>query len=341
MATIKEVAHRARVSVGTVSNVLSGAVPVSERLKERVLRVIQELDYHPNHVARSLKIRQTKMLGMVVSDITNAFFPLVVRGAEDAAWKHNYMLITFNSDDQPERERQVLSALRARRVDGILLVAATTDGDLSHIQGTVDAGIPIVCLDRVIDSIPVDNLSVDNIAGARKGVEHLIACGHRRIGILTGPLSVQVARDRLEGYRQALRAAGIPEDESLIRQGAFRAEVGYSASLELLHEAHPTAVFSSNAMMSLGLMRALNELRLRCPEDVSLVTFDDPVFSQSVRPELSCVAQPAYELGFQGAETLIRRLKSPETPRVRLHLDTELRLRQSTAPVAVPVCRVG
>src|SRR3974390_162687 len=122
MATIKEVARRAHVSVGTVSNVLSGAVPVSDRLKERVLQIIRELDYHPNHVARSLKIRQTKMLGMVVSDITNAFFPQVVRGAEDAAWKHSYMMITFNSDDQLEREKQVLSALRARRVDGILLV---------------------------------------------------------------------------------------------------------------------------------------------------------------------------------------------------------------------------
>ncbi len=337
MATIKEVARRARVSVGTVSNVLSGAVPVSERLKERVLRVIQDLDYHPNHVARSLKIRQTKMLGMVVSDITNAFFPLVVRGAEDAAWKHNYMLITFNSDDQPEREKQVLSALRARRVDGILLVAATTDGDLSHIQGTIDAGIPVVCLDRVIESIPVDCLSVDNVAGARKGVEHLIAQGHRRIGILTGPLSVQVACDRLEGYRQALRAAGIPEDENLIGNGAFRAEVGYAASLPLLKHGRPTAVFTSNAMMTLGLLKALNELDLRCPEDVSIVTFDDPVFSQSVRPELTCVAQPAYELGFRGAETLIHRLMRPDTTHVNLHLDTELRMRQSTAPAALAV----
>ena len=334
MATIKEVARRAHVSVGTVSNVLSGAVPVSARLKERVLQIIRELDYHPNHVARSLKIRQTKMLGMVVSDITNAFFPQVVRGAEDAAWKHSYMLITFNSDDQLEREKQVLSALRTRRVDGILLVAASTDGDLSHIQGTIDAGIPVVCIDRAIASLPVDCLSVDNVAGARKGVEHLIACGHRRIGILTGPLTLQVARDRLEGYRQALSAAGIPYNEMFVRNGGFRAETGYSASLALLRDARPTAVFTSNAMMVLGLMRAINELDLRCPEDVGIASFDDPVFSQSLRPELTCVAQPAYELGFRGAEMLIHRLKEPDSARVIAQLDTELRIRYSTRQLA-------
>ena len=224
---------------------------------------------------------------------------------------------------------------RCWRVDGILLVAATTEGDLSHIQGTIEAGIPIVCLDRVIDTFPVDCLSVDNVAGARKGVTHLIECGHRRIGILTGPLTVQVARDRLEGYRQALAAAGIPGDESLVRLGAFRTEVEYKASLDLLRDAKPTAVFSSNAMMTLGLMRAINELHLHCPDDVSILTFDDPVFSQSVRPELTCIAQPAYELGFRGAETLIHRLKEPDGERVRLHLDTELRERQSTAPAMV------
>lgn len=330
MATIKEVARRANVSVGTVSNVLSGAVPVSERLKQRVLDIIRELDYHPNHVARSLKIRQTKMLGMVVSDITNSFFPLVVRGAEDAAWKHNYMLLTFNSDDKAERELQVLSALRARRVDGILLVAASTDGDLSHIQGTLEAGIPVVCIDRPIESLPVDCISVDNVAGARKGVEHLIACGHRRIGILTGPLSLEVARDRLEGYRQALQAAGLPVEEALIRDASFRAEIGYTASLKLLSEERPTAVFTSNAMMALGLLRALNELNLRCPEDVGVATFDDPVFSQSLRPELTCVAQPAYDLGYQGAEMLLRRLREPNCERMMTQLDTEMRVRQST-----------
>lgn len=330
MATIKEVARRARVSVGTVSNVLSGAVPVSQPLKDRVEQVIRELDYHPNHIARSLKIRQTNMLGMVVSDLTNAFFPQVVRGAEDAAWAHNYMLITLNSDDQVERERQVFSALRARRVDGILLVAASTDGDLAHIQSAIESGIPVLCIDRAMHSMGIESVAVDNVAGARMGVEHLIACGHRRIGMLNGPMTVQVARDRMEGYRQALASAGIPFDEALVREGCFRVETGYLASLELLRNA-PTAVFSANAMMVLGLMRALNELSLRCPEDVAIAGFDDPVFSQSLRPELTCVAQPAYDLGFRAADMLIGRLQHPDLPhRGLVLLDTELRVRHST-----------
>jgi LacI family transcriptional regulator len=340
MATIKEVARRARVSVGTVSNVLSGAVPVSERLKQRVERVIRELDYHPNHVARSLKIRQTMMLGMVVSDLTNSFFPLVVRGAEDAAWAHNYMLITLNSDDRPERELQALSALRTRRVDGLLLVAAATDGDLSHIKGMINAGIPVVCIDRAIATLPVDCVSVDNVAGVRMGVEHLLELGHRRIGILTGPLTVQLTRDRLEGYRQALAAAGIAMDESLVRTGPnFRAESGYAESLVLLREQRPTAVFSTNAMLGLGLLRAINELNMKCPEEVSIVTFDDPVFAQSVRPELTCVAQPAYDIGFRGARMLIERLMDPARTCTHVLLDTELRTRQSTAPVPVAAVR--
>lgn len=334
MATIKEVARRANVSVGTVSNVLSGAVPVSHLLKQRVLDVIRELDYHPNHVARSLKIRQTKMIGMVVSDITNAFFPQVVRGAEDAAWKHNYILITFNSDDQPDRERQLLSALRTRRVDGVLLVAATTEGDLSHISGTVEAGIPVICIDRPIASLPLDSVSVDNAAGSRAAVQHLIDLGHRRIGIVTGSLNVKTGQDRYEGYRQALRAAGVPEDAALMEDGGFRAETGYTASLELLRRGRPSAVFTANAMMALGLLRAAHELGIRCPEDLAIATFDDPIFSQAIRPGLTCVAQPAYEMGYRGVELLLQRLSDPSSPPAHVQLETELRVRQSTASFA-------
>ena len=332
MATIKEVARRAGVSVGTVSNVLSGAIPVSERLKKRVVDVIRELDYHPNDVARSLKLRRTKMLGMVVTDITNPFFPQMVRGAEDAAWKHNYILITFNTDEQLERERQVLSALRTRRVDGVLLVAASTDGDLSHIEGTIESGIPVVAVDRAMTRIPLDCLSVDSVTGAQECVKHLIDGGRRRIGILTGPLNLKVARDRLEGYKQALAAAGLPYDESLVRNGGFRLDKGYQVSLEMLKEARPTAVFTSNAVMALGLLRALNELRIDCPREVAVATFDDPPFADALRPGLTSVAHPSYDLGYKGVELLIRRIQEPSRRRTNQLLPTQLIIRESSAP---------
>src|SRR5215469_10385257 len=159
MPTIKEVARKARVSVGTVSNVISGTVPVSRKLKERVLETIKQLDDHPDHVARSLKIRQTRTLGLVISDITDPLFPQVMRGAEDAAWDANYTLITFNSDGQQRREQQVLDALRSRRVDGILL-AATSATDAASIRAIQDSGTPVVCLDREIDGITLDCVAV-------------------------------------------------------------------------------------------------------------------------------------------------------------------------------------
>jgi LacI family transcriptional regulator len=330
MATIKEVAARAKVSVGTVSNVLSGTVPVSEKLRVRVMKVVHDLDYHPNHVARSLKVRQTMMLGMVVSDIANPFFPQVVRGAEDAAWHNGYMLLTFNSDDRIEREREVFTALRTRRVDGIILVAASTGGDLEHVRGAVDSGIPVVCLDRTLAELGLDSVTVDNVEGVRAGVDHLISGGHRRIAVLTGPLQLQIARDRLEGYKQAIEGAGIPFDPNLVGEGHFRLEGGYDAAKRILREIHPTAIFSCNAMMTLGALRALTEAKLRCPEDVALATFDDPSFSEALRPQLTSVAQPSYDLGFKAAELLMKRLADPTRRRTRLVLQTELRIRESS-----------
>ncbi|MGH9664305.1 MAG: LacI family DNA-binding transcriptional regulator [Bryobacteraceae bacterium] len=334
MPTIKEVARRARVSVGTVSNVLGDRVPVSSRLRERVLAVVRDLDYHPNHVARSLKMRQTKMLGMVISDITNPFFPLLVRGAEDAAWKHHYMLITFNSDDQLEREKLVLSVLRTRRVDGILLVPAVSEGDHSHVRAAVDSGIPVVGLDRAIRGFPMDMVMVDNVAGARECVRHLISRGHRRIGALIGRIELQTGRDRLQGYKEALAEAGIPVEDDLVVTSGFRIESSYPAAKGLLEQARPTAVFTANAMIALALFRAVYELGLRCPEDIAIATFDDPPFSDAIRPQLTAVAQPTYQLGYQGAELLIRRIQEPMRKRTRLLLQTELKVRESTGRAA-------
>lgn len=332
MATIKEVARRARVSVGTVSNVLGGRVPVSPRLREQVLAIVQELDYHPNHIARSLKMRQTKMLGMVISDITNPFFPQLVRGAEDAAWKHHYILITFNSDDQLEREKLVLSALRTRRVDGVLLVAASTEGEHAHIRGAIDAGIPVVCLDREVSGLGLDSVMVDNVTGARDCVEHLISLGHRRIGMLAGPADLEVSRQRYQGYAEALEGAGIPLDRNLVMPCGSRLETSYPAAQALLDlPDRPSAVFTANAMMAMAVFRAVHDLGLRCPADLAIASFDDPPFSEAIRPQLTAVAQPSYQLGFQGAELLIRRIQEPQGDRHRLLLRTELKIRESSA----------
>lgn len=333
MVTIREVARQARVSVGTVSNVLAGSATVRAELRRRVELAMHGLDYHPNQIARSLKTRQTKTLGMVISDITNPFFPQVVRGAEDTAIESGFLLIMLNSDDNPERERRALSMLRARKVDGLLLTVASTGGDLKHVEQFRDSGLPIVCIDRKVPNIPLDLVCADNAHGAKMCMQHLLSRGHRRIGYLSGSKGLFTAVTRLDGFNQALAEAGIPADPRLVRHGDFRLESGYRLAKEMLldHEP-PTALFASNAMMGFGALKAIHELGLRCPEDVALAMFDDVPFGDVIQPRLTVVAQPAYQMGQVGAQLLIARLEGRETsPEPVCHtLAPELLVREST-----------
>jgi LacI family transcriptional regulator len=344
MATIREVAGRAKVSIGSVSNVLSGSARVSPAVRERVTRAIAELDYHPNQIARSLKTRQTHLLGMIISDITNPFFPQLTRGAEDAALKHGYLLVAANTDDQVEREKHVLSVLRNRRVDGILLVVAPSKEGFGHIERTLSAGIPIVCLDRVPAGLTVSSVAVDATYGAEMCIRHLITMGHRSIGIITGNLNLQTAVDRLEGYRNALREAGIEVDPSLIVEGDFRTESGYLKTKDLmLGPTRPTALFVSNCMMGLGALRAIKEIGLRCPADLAIAVFDDLPGNGSFSPEVTAIVQPAYEIGYQGAELLIREIEGEKSDvPAKIRLRPELRVRESTLRrEAVPAHQSG
>jgi LacI family transcriptional regulator len=342
MATITEVAKRARVSIGTVSNVISGNIPVSEHLKKRVLDAIRALDYHPNHIARSLKVRQTNMLGMVIPDITNPFFPEMMRGAEDAALQKGYLLVTANTDERVEREKSVVSVLRSRQVDGLLIAVAPARGDLAHIRSAVESGISIVCLDRVPPGISLDSVAVDNVKGAQDCVRHLIRSGHREIAIITGSLALEIGQDRLNGYEAALRDAKLPVRQEFILEGDFREESGYRLAKEILiGQRRPTALFISNGVMTLGVLQALDETGVRCPEEIALATFDDLPFGRAFHPHLTAVAQPTYEIGFQGANLLIDRIEGRLSGKpVAIRLASELKIRESTtawANHAVPL----
>src|SRR6185369_2227288 len=224
MATIKEVADLAGVAVGTVSHVITGTVPVSDVLRRKVHAAIRELDYHPNHVARSLKTSKTRTLGIIVPDMTIPYFPKVIRGAESAARERNYSLIAVNSDDDATRQKELLTLLRSQRVEGILLVMAAAPTPMTQISGIVSAGIGMVCLDRIPDRFRVDSVSVEDVSAAELGVDHLIAMGHQRIVTVTGPLSLKNERQRLLGYEQSLRRAGMPIDSDLIWNGNLRPE---------------------------------------------------------------------------------------------------------------------
>ncbi len=332
MSSLKEVAARAQVSTATVSHVVNKTAYVSPTRRERVLKAMRQLNYHPNALARSLKTNKSKTVGMIIPDIANPFFPMVVRGAEDALRHEGYTLILGNSDGDLDKEELYYSTFQSKRVDGILLIVSPTSSPPEYLRRHDHSATPIVYVDRFHSRLRGDVVMADNISGSYEAVCHLVDSGHRRIGIITGPLELTNARLRLEGYERALREHQLPVTDQLIRVGKFDVQSGYEETKELLKLAEPpTAVFVSNALMTLGFLRALNEAGMRCPRDIALVSFDDMDWFDFSQPRISAVAQPAYELGAKAAELLVRRIASklsgPTSHRV---LPTKLIIRDSS-----------
>lgn len=336
MATMKEVARLARVSVGTVSHVITGSVPVSDELRQRVESAIRKLDYHPNHVARSLKTSKTRTLGIIVPDLTISFYPQVIRGAETAAGKQGYSLIAVNSQDSGARQKELLSLLRSQRVEGVLLVVATAPTPASQIWRMIEAGTAIVCLDRIPDRIPVDSVSVDDTTAAEMGVNHLISMGYRRIAIISGPLSLKNERGRILGYKNALLRAGISVEEALIWQSTIRPDDVAALCRSHLGErvSYPDAIFSTNGPTGLGVLQALHDCGLSTPGDIGFVTFDELTIDDLFKPAVTTVVQPAYEIGYRAAEILLDRLggRIAADRSITVRLPASLKIRESSRP---------
>ena len=334
MPSIKKVAEVAGVSVGTVSHVITGSVNVSEPLRLKVQAAIRKLNYHPNHVARSLKAGKTRTLGIIVPDMTIPYFPQVIRGAEAAARKKDYSLIAVNSDDDGKRQTELLSLLRSQRVEGILLVVAAAPAPLEQISRILEAEIPVVCLDRIPDRVRVDSVSVDDAAAAEMGVRHLIEMGARRIALVTGPMALKNERRRLQGYRKALADAGIAEDEALIWSGNLRMEDVAALCRERIADAksRPDAIFSTNGPTALGVLRAFRDLGVETPRDVAFATFDELTVADLFTPSITTVVQPAYEIGHRATELLLERLESgPATDEpATVKLQATLKVRESS-----------
>lgn len=333
MPSIKKVAEVAGVSVGTVSHVITGSVPVSEPLRLKVQAAIRKLNYHPNHVARSLKTSKTQTLGVIVPDLTISFFPQVIRGAEAAARKSDYSLIAVNSHDDGERQKDLLSLLRSQRVEGILLVIAAAPTPLNQISLIIDAGIPIVCLDRIPDRVPVDSVSVEDLEAAEMGVRHLIEAGHRHIAIVTGPLALKNERRRLQGYRLALEKAGVEVDQQLIWPGNLRPQDVTAMCRERLSDGlpFPDALFCTNGPTALAALRALRDRGLRTPDDIAFATFDELAVDDLFTPSITTVVQPAYDIGFRAAEILLDRINGDgDGDAMTLRLPARLEVRASS-----------
>jgi DNA-binding LacI/PurR family transcriptional regulator len=334
MPTIKEVADLAGVAVGTVSHVINGSVPVSESLKRKVQAAIRELDYHPNHVARSLKTSRTQTLGIIVPDMTIPYFPRVIRGAEAAAREHDYSLIAVNSDDNPGRQKELLSLLRSQRVEGILLAVSAGPTPLAQISRIMSAGIRLVCVDRIPDRLPVDSVSVEDVSAAELGVDHLIAMGHQRIAIVTGPLTLKNERQRLLGYHQSLERARIAANLDLVWEGNILTDDVTVMCRDRLRdpETRPDAIFATNGPTGLGVLRALHDSGIRTPGDMALVTFDELTVDDLFQPAVTTVIQPAYDIGYRAAQILLQRIESRDdlSEAATIRLPATLKVRDSS-----------
>jgi LacI family transcriptional regulator len=316
--TIKDVARLSGVSSMTVSRVINGSERVSPETRQRVERAIAELGYVPSRLARGLIRQKTGTLALIVPDVANPFFTLIVRGAEDVARRAGYRMILADSRADLTIERDVIEEMLAHRVEGIM-IAPVSDRSKGHLQRLAKYGVDFVLIDRTVSGIESDVVTGDNVGGARRLVDHLISLGHRRIGFITESAEVSTARDRREAYEAALAAAGLPHNPSLIVYSTVDPPGGFEGMRRLLElDEPPTAVFAVNNLVAVGAIEAVRAHRLEVPDDVALVCFDDIEYASRLYPFLTVMAQPAETLGTLGTQLLLERIegRAPEQPRV-------------------------
>lgn len=327
-ASIYDVARESGVSVFTVSAVVNKKSHVGKKLRERVEAAIRKLNYRPNLIARSLAKQRTHTIGMIVPDIANPFFPMVVRGAEDAAQKHGYNLLLCNSDDNVDKEASAIELLLSKRVDGILLTKAAGDLLPPLRQMIKEVNIPFVLVMRTYPKLTKDAVITDDYQGAYDAVCHLARAGRRRIGLVSGPLKVSNAVARWQGFHDALKAQGLSFDPKLVIEGDYRIESGFRAGHALLSH-HPDGIYVANHLMTIGLLKAAEEMGLSCPDDFGLVSFDDYPWLGVFRPRLTTVELPKHQLGSEAAKLLIERIAGSRKKAVVRKLQPELRIRES------------
>jgi DNA-binding LacI/PurR family transcriptional regulator len=331
MASLQDVARRAKVSIATVSRVLNKSgkvVPATRAIVEGALR---DLGYRPSRVARRLRMKDGRahLVGLIIPDIQNPFYAEIARGVEDAASASDYALLLCNSDENPEKERFYIEVMRDESVDGIVL-PPFDDTDPAVIDA-IRAGIAVVCVDRSLSNLRTDLVEVDNRRGAFDAVIHLLDKGHRHIGLIEGRSHVSTNRERRRGYMEALEERGVAVRKDLIRTGDFKQESGRMLAQELMAlRRPPTALFVLNNLMTVGALAALHQRRLSVPKDVAIVGFDDLPWAEALNPPLTVVRQPAYSVGRQAMELLLQRIVEPDRPPITVRLMPELIVRQSS-----------
>lgn len=333
MATIRQIAKALKVSISTVSAVINKNGYVSKSLRARIEKALRDADYRPNQIARSLRLRETRNVALIVPDLANFFYSRLMRGAEDYLAAAGYRLLVVDSRDDWKRQHDFLLSFSGKIADAIILVPCmATSAQIAKIPDIVHK-TPLVYVDRSPLQCNVDSVLVDNVRASFEATRHLLDLGHRRIAIITEPLNLLNAADRLLGYQHALQSVGVSVEAELVRTGDNEEDSGYLNGMELLKLTNrPTAILVCNNLMTLGVLAAFRELAVDCPQEVSLVGFDDFEWSSFLHPPLTMVRQPALELGAAAAQAVLKRVRNPHPPATeRVLLQTQLTVRESTA----------
>jgi LacI family transcriptional regulator len=311
--TIKDIAKELNLSKSTISRALRDSPEISIETKKRVLELAQRLDYNPNPVALSLLSSQSNDIGVIVPDIANPFFAIVIAGIEDVAFAEGFHVVIYQSHDNYEREVLNVKHIYNRRKDGMLVTLASNTHDYSHFKNLHDKGFPMVFFDRICDEIDTHKVSVDDFEGAYKGTEHLIKQGCKRIAHVAGPKHLLISRRRLHGYRSALLDYGFAIDENLIVESEYNTNSALIVARNLLNNTErPDGIFASSDNIAIGCHAAITEAGLFMPNDIALVGFSDLPVAALLNPPLSSVAQPAFEMGRSAALLLISLIKNPK-----------------------------
>ncbi len=334
---MKDLAREVGLSVSVVSRVLGGKgddFRISEQSQQRVRATAAKHGFSVNQLARSLRLQQTKTIGLLIPDISNSFFSLIARTVEKTARRRGYAIILCDTEDDETIEQEALSLLVDRAVDGLLVSPIGKGSD--HIRALYERNVPLVLVDRFFDDLPIPYVTANNEKGAYDGTIHLITHGHRRIGFLQGIPDSKPNVERLRGYRRALADHALPFDPSWVRGSKFEEADGYDSAQALLKQtARPTALFASSSLGALGAMRACLDRGLSVPDDVSLIGFDEYPYARLLAPPLTTIAQPAQAIAEMASGLLMDWLETGNAPAMGVNvLDTNLVLRDSVKPPA-------
>lgn len=330
---IKEVAARAKVSTATISRTINQSELVSPKTADRVWRAIRELGYYPNTQARALVSGRSRIFGLIISDISNPFFPELVKAFEDTAILHGYEVIVANTDYKLDRMGVCVRRMIERKVDGVAIMTSEIEREL--LDELSKRQLPIVFLDIGKVKPLISNISVDYARGIREAVQHLVGLGHKRLGFISGPGDLKSARTRRTAFLNCLRECGIADKQQIVVEGNHRVDGGQAAMREILSKPNPpTAVLTSNDLSAIGALHAIQDAGLRVPEDISVIGFDDIELSQYTQPPLTTVKLSRDELGRRAFHALYQAADGTVTAGQEINIGTSLVIRKSTARLA-------